>query len=210
MPAHITASRCQAKSGSSTRHTCYRAASRYSSQPNSPSLTVVTMTSTTSCTTVLHTIKIVICRSTVVVHTTQHYSTSTLVTPKEEHATRLHCTTELAVETLSTTEPTQQDSPQSALQHRTPPAHHHQEYRQPTALLRTTGCSGGLTGLLPRRISRLSGNQVAQDGPTCLQPRRNNAQLRTTSCPERTHSSAGSPDHSAHLRRPTTQAPRCQ
>ena len=120
------------------------------------------MTSTTSCTTVPHTIKIVICRSAVVVHTMQPYSTSTLVTPKEEHATRLHCTTEIAVETLSTTKLTQRDPPQSAQQHRTLPAHHQQEYMQPTALLRTTSCPGGLTRLQPRRISWLSGQQVAQ------------------------------------------------
>ena len=34
------------------------------------------------------------------------------------------------------------DSPQGAAQHHTPTAHHQQEYKQPTVLLQTIGCTG--------------------------------------------------------------------
>jgi hypothetical protein len=116
-----------------------------------------------------------------------------------------------------------------------------------------SGAQDEVTRLQPHRTSlRLSGQQAAQDGLTRLQPRRISTPLRTTGCPGRTHSPAGSPDlhaspdnrlprmdslvcsltgspllsgqqaahdgltrlqlhrTTAHLRRPTTQAPKRQ
>ena len=112
-----------------------------------------------------------------------------LVTPDEEHDM-----------TSQQTEPTQQR--EGAAQHHTPAALHQQEHKQPTALLRTIGCTGGLTRLQPhrtsprlsgqsatqggltrlqpRRISRFSGQQATQGGLTRLQPHRISAHLRTT------------------------------
>ena len=125
----------------------------------------------------------------------------------------------------------QRDPPQDAAQQHSPSAHHQQEQKQPTALLRTIGrtgrthssaatpdfsaplriigCPDGLTSLQPRRITTPL-RTIGCPRRTRLQPRRTSLQLRTTSCPGRTHSPVVSPDQSAHLRRPTTQAPKRQ
>lgn len=82
--------------------------------------------------------------------------------------------------------------------------------RRIARLCRQQAAQNGLTHLQPRWIACLSRQQVAQGGLTHLQPHRIPAQLRTTSCPGLTHLPAAPSDHSAHLHRLTTQAPKHQ
>jgi len=81
--------------------------------------------------------------------------------------------------------------------------------RRITAPLQTIGCQDGLTRLQPRWIT-MPLRTIGCPGCTCLQPHHTSAQLQTTSCPRRTHSSAVLPDQSAHLCQLTTQAPKRQ
>jgi len=80
------------------------------------------------------------CWSAVVVIPNNPAAISFIGDPDEEHDT-----------TSQQTEPTQQR--EGAAQHHTPAALHQQEHKQPTALLWTIGCTGGLTRLQPHRTS---------------------------------------------------------
>jgi len=97
----------------------------------------------------------------------------------------------------------QRDPPQDA-PHRSPSAHHQQEQKQPTALLRTFGCTGrthspaatpdffaplrkigcpdGLTRLQPRRSTAHPRIIGYPDGFTRLRPRRSTAHPRIIGC----------------------------
>ena len=104
------------------------------------------------------------------------------------------------------TEPTQRDPPQCAVLHRTPPAHHQQEY--PPRLSGQQAMQGRPAHLQPRRISRLSGQQVAKaNSLTCglAGPLRNAGQPAA----QDTHSPAATPNHcaSSPTDYPSTQMP---